>query len=84
MLFFKDSFYTETKFRPIECTIGLWIEQIANFFTVLQQKFHNIFKVYDSNGELVFSFGSNGEGNGQFNAPTGVAVDSQVKHCLSD
>jgi hypothetical protein len=33
---------------------------------------------------LVFSFGSNGEGNGQFNAPTGVAVDSQVKHCLSD
>jgi hypothetical protein len=48
----------------------------------LQQKFHNIFKVYDSNGELVFSFGSNGEGNGQFNAPTGVAVDSQVKRCL--
>jgi tripartite motif-containing protein 2/3 len=50
----------------------------------LQQKFHNIFKVYDSNGELVFSFGSNGEGNGQFNAPTGVAVDSQVKRSLSD
>jgi DNA-binding beta-propeller fold protein YncE len=50
----------------------------------LQQKFHNIFKVYDSNGELVFSFGSNGEGNGQFNAPTGVAVDSQVNRSLID
>ena len=31
-------------------------------------------QVFDSNGELIFSFGTNGEGNGQFNAPTGVAV----------
>ena len=35
-------------------------------------------QVFDSNGELIFSFGTNGEGNGQFNAPTGVAVDGQV------
>jgi len=35
-------------------------------------------QVFDSNGELIFSFGTNGEGNGQFNAPTGVAVDRQV------
>ena len=39
---------------------------------------NRLFQVFDTNGELVFSFGSNGEGNGQFNAPTGIAVDSQV------
>jgi hypothetical protein len=30
------------------------------------------------------SFGSNGEGNGQFNAPTGVAVDSQDNIIVAD
>ena len=31
--------------------------------------------MFDSNGHFVYNFGSNGEGQGQFNAPTGIAVD---------
>ena len=27
--------------------------------------------MFDSTGQFLYSFGSNGEGNGQFNAPTG-------------
>uniref|UniRef100_A0A8C4HQJ5 RING-type E3 ubiquitin transferase n=1 Tax=Dicentrarchus labrax TaxID=13489 RepID=A0A8C4HQJ5_DICLA len=34
-----------------------------------------LFQVYSADGEFLFKFGSHGEGNGQFNAPTGVAVD---------
>ncbi len=33
-------------------------------------------QVFDTTGQFLYSFGSNGEGNGQFNAPTGIAVDS--------
>lgn len=32
----------------------------------------------------MFSFGSNGEGNGQFNAPTGVAVDKNGNILVAD
>ncbi len=31
--------------------------------------------MFDSNGHFLYNFGSNGEGQGQFNAPTGIAVD---------
>jgi sugar lactone lactonase YvrE len=40
--------------------------------------------VFDSEGEFQFCFGSNGEGNGQFNAPTGVAVDNQDNIIVAD
>ena len=43
-----------------------------------------ILQVFDSQGEFLFSFGSNGEGNGQFNAPTGVAVDAQDNIIVAD
>lgn len=32
----------------------------------------------------MLKFGSNGEGNGQFNAPTGVAVDSNGNIIVAD
>ena len=43
-----------------------------------------LFKVFDSDGTFLFCFGSNGEGNGQFNAPTGVAVDAQDNIIVAD
>ncbi|CAG0887050.1 unnamed protein product [Darwinula stevensoni] len=47
--------------------------------------FHNhCVKVYEASGELAFSFGTNGDGNGQFNAPTGVAVDGLDNLLVAD
>lgn len=41
-------------------------------------------QVFTPDGELVLKFGSNGEGNGQFNAPTGVAVDINGNIIVAD
>lgn len=41
-------------------------------------------QVFTPEGELVLKFGSNGEGNGQFNAPTGVAVDINGNIIVAD
>ncbi|GFX15048.1 tripartite motif-containing protein 3 [Trichonephila clavipes] len=41
-------------------------------------------RVFDAEGGFLSSFGSNGEGNGQFNAPTGVAIDSQDNIIVAD
>lgn len=42
------------------------------------------FQVYSADGEFLFKFGSHGEGNGQFNAPTGVAVDVNGNIIVAD
>lgn len=41
-------------------------------------------QVYSADGEFLFKFGSHGEGNGQFNAPTGVAVDVNGNIIVAD
>lgn len=41
-------------------------------------------QVFTPEGELLLKFGSNGEGNGQFNAPTGVAVDINGNIIVAD
>jgi len=42
-------------------------------------------QVFDiDSGSLKFAFGSAGEGNGQFGAPTGVAVDKQGNILVAD
>lgn len=43
-----------------------------------------LLQIFDSEGSFLSSFGSNGEGNGQFNAPTGVAIDSQDNIIVAD
>ena len=52
---------------------------------IIVSDFHNHqVKVYDAEGNFKFAFGSNGEGNGQFNAPTGVAVDCKGNILVAD
>ena len=41
-------------------------------------------KVFTSEGKFIYSFGSKGEGNGQFNGPTGVAVDTMNNIIVAD
>lgn len=43
-----------------------------------------ILQVFNTEGEFLLKFGSNGEGNGQFNAPTGVAVDVNGNIIVAD
>lgn len=40
--------------------------------------------MFSAEGEFLLKFGSNGEGNGQFNAPTGVAVDVNGNIIVAD
>ena len=40
--------------------------------------------MFNQEGEFMLKFGSNGEGNGQFNALTGVAVDSNGNIIVAD
>lgn len=57
-------------------------------YYVLQQSFMLSsscpLQVYSADGEFLFKFGSHGEGNGQFNAPTGVAVDTNGNIIVAD
>lgn len=46
--------------------------------------FKNNIQVFNTEGEFLLKFGSNGEGNGQFNAPTGVAVDANGNIIVAD
>lgn len=41
-------------------------------------------QVFNTEGEFLLKFGSNGEGNGQFNAPTGVSVDANGNIIVAD
>lgn len=43
-----------------------------------------LYQVFDSDGDFLFTFGTSGEGNGQFNAPTGIAVDSNDNIIVAD
>lgn len=46
--------------------------------------FYCVFQVFDSTGQFLYSFGSKGEHNGQFNAPTGIALDSLDNIIVAD
>lgn len=41
-------------------------------------------QVFNAEGEFLLKFGGSGMGEGQFNAPTGVAVDSNDNIIVAD
>ncbi|TRY95322.1 hypothetical protein DNTS_021508 [Danionella cerebrum] len=52
---------------------------------IIVTDFHNhSVKIFSPEGEFLLKFGSVGEGNGQFNAPTGVAVDANGNIIVAD
>lgn len=53
-------------------------------YTCYYNRFYFKMKVFNTEGEFLLKFGSNGEGNGQFNAPTGVAVDVNGNIIVAD
>lgn len=40
--------------------------------------------MFDSTGQFLYSFGCNGEDEGQFNAPTGIAIDPYDNILVAD
>ena len=42
---------------------------------IIDSKNHRIL-IYDTNGTQLHSFGTQGSGEGEFNVPTGIAVDT--------
>ena len=67
--FGNDTPATST-FRPY----GIAKDSSNNIYVTVPSQ--NIIQKYSSSGTLLLSFGSAGSGNGQFNTPTGIAVDS--------
>lgn len=45
---------------------------------------HHMVKIFDGEGQFVSAFGSHGKGNGQFNAPTGIALDNDDNVVVAD
>lgn len=46
--------------------------------------YNHCIKIFDSVGHFKFSFGSNGLNQGQFNGPTGIAVDKNDNIIVAD
>lgn len=62
--------------------INFWIFESLSLFCFPVKQNH--YQVFNTEGEFLLKFGSNGEGNGQFNAPTGVAVDVNGNIIVAD
>lgn len=70
------------RFEPFRFTI----DPEGNFYLINQSSGNTPpqFLKFDANGQLLAQMGTYGEGQGQFNAPNGLAVDSQGSVYLSD
>jgi DNA-binding beta-propeller fold protein YncE len=55
--------------------IGVTID--SNGYIYIAVPSENCIKKFDSSGKIITQFGSKGSGDGQFNNPTGVAVDKE-------
>src|SRR4051812_44852753 len=58
-------------------------------FPVVSNSFPSIYnsfriQVFDSTGDYLFKFGTNGNHNGQFNSPSAVAVNSRDEMIVAD
>ena len=63
--------------------IGVAVDKIAGYVYVVDSNQHHVFK-FSNAGTLITTWGGLGSGDGQFNLPAGVAVDSDGNIYVTD
>ena len=77
----KSPFYS-THFTNNSVSIwGMVVDSSGNLFTLGDD---DIIRVYDSSGAYLRQFGGTGSGNGQFDHPRGIAIDSTNNIYIAD
>jgi len=61
---------------------GVTVTSKENIF--ISDYYNNRIQIFDSEGKFISKFGSEGNGNGQFNGPYGIAINSKGNTIISD
>lgn len=80
---FNELFFTKNECRTLQ---DIYKVSFSYVLLIILSLCDDVWlQVFDiDSGSLRFTFGSAGEGNGQFGAPTGVAVDKQGNILVAD
>ena len=65
-------------------SLGLTLDKAGNSYLIEQDTFSTHIQKFDPNGHLILFFGNSGDGDGEFNKPTGIASDNENNIYVAD